>query len=237
MSSILTALKKVRRDTPPAVVFQARSRALDLNHAINAGLYKRLRRRRGIIVGLAVAAVSIGLWAVYAHHQRLLALAPLGLRQALGPAQSLSPASEVHPDQNKTGLAAAPVAKKQHQVVKQATRKASLPLLSKVAPPKAVIPLASEAVNLAARQPKPNFKKPTPRKRPSSPVVAPMPNNLKLQAIAWNAQAAKRLAVIDNRMVHEGEFIGGLRVETIKAKSVVVTDGPRKWTLHFAFEP
>ena len=56
---------------------------------------------------------------------------------------------------------------------------------------------------------------------------------LKLQAIAWSNVAAERIAVINDRIVREGESVEGYSINQIRQEDVVVNDGDRSWQLEF----
>ena len=56
---------------------------------------------------------------------------------------------------------------------------------------------------------------------------------LKLQAIAWSNVAAERIAVINDRIVHEGESVKGYSINQIRQDDVVVNDGTQSWQLEF----
>lgn len=56
---------------------------------------------------------------------------------------------------------------------------------------------------------------------------------LKLQAIAWSNVAAERIAVINDRIVREGESVEGYSINQIRQEDVVVNDGARLWQLEF----
>jgi len=49
--------------------------------------------------------------------------------------------------------------------------------------------------------------------------------NLKLNAIAWDRDPAKSIAVLNDRIVHEGDFLGEVRVLRIKPNHVVLLHG------------
>jgi len=49
--------------------------------------------------------------------------------------------------------------------------------------------------------------------------------NLKLNAIAWDKDPAKSIAVLNDRIVHEGDFLGEVRVLRIKPNHVVLLHG------------
>ncbi|MGD8961464.1 MAG: hypothetical protein PVF29_06225 [Desulfobacterales bacterium] len=56
---------------------------------------------------------------------------------------------------------------------------------------------------------------------------------LNLQAIAWSNVAAERIAVINDRIVREGESVEGYSINQIRQEDVVVNDGARSWQLEF----
>ena len=56
---------------------------------------------------------------------------------------------------------------------------------------------------------------------------------LKLQAVAWSNEAAQRIAVINNRVVREGESVEGFSVRQIRQDDVIVNDGTQSWQLEF----
>ena len=61
-------------------------------------------------------------------------------------------------------------------------------------------------------------------------------SKLKLQAIAWSKDAAKRLAVINGHIVREGESVDGFLVNQIRQENVVVNDGSAYWQVEFGLK-
>ena len=59
-------------------------------------------------------------------------------------------------------------------------------------------------------------------------------SKLKLQAIAWAHEAPQRLAVINNRIVREGDSVDGYSIVQIRSEDVVVNDGTQSWRLEFS---
>ena len=60
--------------------------------------------------------------------------------------------------------------------------------------------------------------------------TAPMPTeevlpDLKLSAIAWDENSARSIAVLNERILHEGDFLGDIRVLRIKPDHVVLLQG------------
>jgi hypothetical protein len=58
-------------------------------------------------------------------------------------------------------------------------------------------------------------------------------SQIKLQALAWSSNAAKRIAVINGRIIREGESMDGYQINQIRQEDVVVSDGRRSWSLEF----
>jgi len=58
-------------------------------------------------------------------------------------------------------------------------------------------------------------------------------NKLKLQAIAWSQDPAGRLAVINNRILREGESVDGYDLTQIRKDDVVLNEGGKSWRLEF----
>ncbi len=68
----------------------------------------------------------------------------------------------------------------------------------------------------------------------------PMPDlttaKIKLQALAWSSDAARRMAVINGRIVREGESMDGYQINQIRQEDVVVSDGRQSWSLEFGLK-
>ena len=61
-------------------------------------------------------------------------------------------------------------------------------------------------------------------------------SKLKLQALAWSADDDRRMAVINGRIVREGESVDGYQVMQIREEDVVVNDGGKSWRLEFGMQ-
>ena len=59
---------------------------------------------------------------------------------------------------------------------------------------------------------------------------------LKLQALAWSDDDARRMAVINGRIVREGQSVDGYQVMQIREEDVVVNDGGKSWRLEFGLQ-
>ena len=56
---------------------------------------------------------------------------------------------------------------------------------------------------------------------------------MKLQAVTWSKSPQKRIAVINNRILREGEVVSGYFIDTIKQDDVILSQGGTKWKLVF----
>lgn len=61
-------------------------------------------------------------------------------------------------------------------------------------------------------------------------------SKIKLQALAWSSDAAKRMAVINGRIVREGESMDGYQINQIRQEDVVVSDDGQSWSLEFGLK-
>ena len=61
-------------------------------------------------------------------------------------------------------------------------------------------------------------------------------SQLRLQAIAWSDYISMRMAVINNRIVREGETVDGFSITKIRQEDVIFTDGSASWKLEFSFK-
>ena len=61
-------------------------------------------------------------------------------------------------------------------------------------------------------------------------------DKLKLQALAWFDDAAKRMAVINSHIVREGGSVDGYQVTQIRRQDVVLNDGKKSWRLEFGLK-
>ena len=101
------------------------------------------------------------------------------------------------------------------------------------APPKTDFPKRTAAkrdpqtTGPAAKIPKPV------RPQPRQTYARITDDQLKLQAVAWANEAARRLAVINDRIVHEGESVDGYQIVKIRQEDVILKRGGKSWRLEF----
>jgi len=61
-------------------------------------------------------------------------------------------------------------------------------------------------------------------------------DKLKLQALAWADDAARRMAVINGHIVHEGDSVDGYQVMKIRKEDVIVNEKGESWRLEFGLQ-
>lgn len=213
------------------VVFQAKSRASDLNRAVNADIFKRLARRRRFAVGLVVLLLCGLGWAVYTHWPLLFPpLKPDNQTPVSSQKENLPTDGKSNKGQTTLSDPAANIAQQNDKIL---IGPIPAPALKPAAPPTTNSPPAPPKVVM--NQVKAKAQKQTkvaPKTAPAGDV-----KKLDLQAIAWNQDVAQRLAVINNRIVHVGDSVAGLKVVSIAPQHVTVTDDEHERTLKFVYKP
>lgn len=99
-------------------------------------------------------------------------------------------------------------------------------------PPRPVRPApAREAARPAAAEPAPSAP------RSAEDRLSRLEGSkLKLMAIAWYPEPARRIAVINGSIIKEGESVEGFRITQIRKDDVVVSDGSRSWRVEFGLK-
>lgn len=70
----------------------------------------------------------------------------------------------------------------------------------------------------------------------SKPIIFSLENgSLKVQAISWDQRHANRIAVIDNRVLREGDFVQGYRLVSIEKDSVILHYSGNDYRLGFRY--
>ena len=57
--------------------------------------------------------------------------------------------------------------------------------------------------------------------------------DMKLQAVTWSRVPQKRITVINNRILREGDMVSGYLIKTINQDDVVLSQEGTKWKLLF----
>ena len=72
---------------------------------------------------------------------------------------------------------------------------------------------------------------------PAKTVTVEIPKlkdpDMKLQAVTWSRTPQKRIAVINNRILREGEMVSGYLINTINQDDIVLSLDGKKWKLLF----
>jgi hypothetical protein len=99
-------------------------------------------------------------------------------------------------------------------------------------------PTAASRIPVQRDTPAPATGKPASRSATAARSYSRLDESkLKLQAIAWSKNATDRIAVINGRIVREGESIEGFMVNQIRQEDVVVNDGSTSWQIEFGLRP
>lgn len=73
-----------------------------------------------------------------------------------------------------------------------------------------------------------------PQEDPYAGVLPMTDNRLKVQAIVWSSASEDRMAVINSRILHEGDSVDGFTVVSIKPDDVIVREkGAGLWRIRF----
>ena len=84
---------------------------------------------------------------------------------------------------------------------------------------------------------RPLMSAPDPVVIPAKPTAVEIPKlkdpDMKLQAITWSRTPEKRIAVINNRILREGEVVSGYLIRTINQDDVIMSLDGIKWKLLF----
>lgn len=257
LSSILRALKGAEKNPPPRKGLPSWSRGIDTSKAVPARVRKIWLYHKAFSILLVVIVVAGAGGLIFTQRHWILAhFLPAG-----------STASKAHPsDKGATARTASNVfrakispARPGLSKIRPSSQTGRNNRPAKRRPERQPTRRSPAAAGGIARQ-KPlgaNLTRPpktrmqTPKK-PPGPVahrqktvtenrIAALPrlknSRLTLQAIAWAHDARRRLAVINDHIVREGESVEGFTVTRINAETVIVNDGSQSWRLEFSLQP
>ncbi len=251
MSSILEALKKAEAESPSQDPVQVRAGKLTL------GVQRTPRRRRRLrwvaIAGLLLAAAG-ALW-FFSPHRQVQTTANVQSYRITAPAEPPT-ASTRASGARTTGRepvqrTAAPVARPVKSAPAPAARPsagsgAARPAATQshrhppvpqnriqVRPAPAPAPLRRPA---AGTTPRTTGTAKATRRTPAGPVYERSSPGLTLQAIAWDPDARKRFAVVNNQIVREGQSVDGKVVERIAEDGIIVARAGRRWKIEFRID-
>ncbi|NOY68349.1 MAG: general secretion pathway protein GspB [Deltaproteobacteria bacterium] len=213
MSSILRALKKLERDT-------ASGRAAVPELPVGSASGRQGQTARAFFLVLVILIVS-GAGALYFIS---------------GPAHV--PVTEAS---RRIEKQPSPAGVSQKPVVLAGKKPALLMKATENAAPAAQIPVKPAMNDLALNSPKtatglksaPIMVKKFPKYEPEPKEIGDAAG-LKLQAISWSPSPARRMAVINNRICHEGEGVEGYVIKEITPDVVLMKKGENTGKLSFA---
>ena len=101
--------------------------------------------------------------------------------------------------------------------------------ITEIQNPEAIEPVTAEEVTAA------EIKPPVPSIIKTDEVEIPVLKDpeMKLQAITWSKDPQKRIAVINNSILRQGEAVSGYRIDAINQDDVVLNERGRKWKILF----
>ena len=251
MSSILKALKRIEKDAPPQDESHPWPRPIDSKKAFNSRvkktwLYNKLLRL--LVIFIIVGAAG---WLVISQRQVIVT--------KLLPAKSRNDIRQQSaPSKEKSSVYQAKISNTPKPVKNDPPHSSKAPTKpsGKSYSPKKLIPTGSN-------EPPPLVTSQTRVGQPqSSPMPPPVKNKqplktksksaglntkfdsvrvfndstLKLQAIAWSEDASRRMVVINNRIVREGETVDGFSITQIREDDVIISDGSETWRLEFSLK-
>ena len=251
MSSILEALKKLETESPDV----PGTGMWRWSAESTAAAYPRIRNIRRInpkvliLSGIALVLILIAVFGLtWLHRSQPVPIAssgPIAPKPARKDAisshqtiQNTAPLSQISPSggtlvNTPTSKIVPPPAKAAPPTVALETpppvpqKTAIKPSFSKpVRRPLAAEPKTDEAVSSKAHN-----------APPAAPEISAKPYHgnspIKVQAIAWSDNPAQRLAVINDTVVREGQFIGDISVVGIQPEKIIIRKGGEMWELIF----
>jgi hypothetical protein len=232
VSSILKALKKIET-TETAEEPGGRRTPFGLQAMLAPPFGARWYARRGVLWALAGVCLAAGAAAYYGWPALSRPPQTTGVarevRLPLPPGQTAPPTAPALP----------PASSVEDAPAGEAQAKASPPI--QLPPPTSRI-RPREAGPTASSETRPP---PAPRSTPAqdrAPTARPAPgrspedslnrleeSKLKVMAIAWAHDPARRLAIVNGHIVKEGESVEGFNVIQIRKDDIIVNDGGRSW--------
>ncbi len=249
MSTILKALKRVDQSTPPPDDMQSGPSMIDTQKAVRGRLFRIWLQRKAIVALIVVVVVIAAGWLIYSQKDRLISKIgspsqfkkspvfqakiepPPRQPERTKPQQAAPLKRQQAPDSAESGRdrvgAERPSATSSRSPETKSSAKSGITSSPKV-----------KARDSGQRETRPPAVKPAKKsKSRAAPAARSYPRldnaKLKLQAIAWSNVAAERIAVINDRIVREGESVEGYSINQIRQEDVVVNDGARSWQLEF----
>lgn len=230
MSSILEALRKVEKESPPAAELPPGPYKIDPRSVVPSRTRRyKFYRRLGPFLGGGFILISLGWLAI--HHSSLIN-------------------TILFADRSETELTA-PRPTQPKPIVAKHVPSSVVPLQSKdrTYKPDSLPKPASHPSDLAADPLKPDrrpadnaaaiaaFGRPPSSKQKAlltrSGIKKPAGEKYKLQALAWSPDVQQRMAVINGCIVKEGASLDGFKVLHIREDAVILHNGVSTWRIEF----
>ena len=224
MSSILRALKKLEDQNREEQIFQPWTGNPDLKKSVNT----RIKSRRFFLIFLpicvAVSLIAIPVWLTFNHNP----VSEKRFSQDSRPIESITEevsVSSTSQEKPKQGESVLPVEERR-------TQPAPSPDIAQKG--------IEEANPLPRKDPPPRVRK-QPLEKERDPILSRKPavseqadeKMLELQAIAWSNVPEERIAIINGKIVREGEPIDGFFVSRIESEVVFVKEGTSEKKIMF----
>jgi type II secretory pathway component PulC len=74
---------------------------------------------------------------------------------------------------------------------------------------------------------------PAPARSPEDSLSRLDDSKLKVMAIAWSNDPARRVAVVNGHILKEGESVDGYSITQIRKDDIIVREGGRSWRVEF----
>ena len=256
MSSILKALKKLEREFPE----QNRLRFRPQKRGITQAIYQRVKIHRVSIVGFfiifSLMVLAVGGWLISKGQYRdkepeFIAKKEIRPEDSTvisekKPSITHSPKIVAAPRMDNEKSEPIPQVGKTPSLPANKVREKTLPLdkKTKIEPTKSLnisekisaLPDLSqkETTDRITNQKNEQIKKA--KKVVSIPVKQVEESRLELQAIAWSNDPKSRIAVINNKIVREGESVSGVFVTHIGKDDVFFKKGKEEWRQQLRFK-
>ena len=244
MSSILKALKRIEGQSPPPQSFPALPDAVDAKQAVNSNTRKRRRRRRIITVSLVLLVIVVIAVIVFQRRQFVTSIIfPAGSPAAKQP-KSNAPEQKSRIFRVKIPPTTVEQAPKKQKPTRSARQQ--IKTVSNKQPPSGTTANKPARKQSSRQKFKPSKKsiagKRTATREPGSVTKKTKSyaklndSKIKLQALAWSSDTARRMVVINGRILHEGESMEGYQINQIRQEDVIVSDGRQSWSLEFGLK-
>ena len=246
MSSILNALKKLESDTPQTIRTRIWSRAIIHKKRPHVSI-KPPRGRYTILIGLfCLVSLALAGHYVYINESRPIThLIPAKLSFLMNAIMSQKLSTPISkPITKKITVNAPNDVKKNLPQIKISKKHARIPIKKNIekspTQPSLALrttypPSSAEPRNTVKNTAGADIKHVTihPKKASRNPI--PNAASLTLQAIAWSDIPAERIAVINGKILREGDAMEGVTVTGIEKDAVAIRKGSKNMTLKFRF--